>query len=639
MITQLGPGATVAGYRIESVLGRGGMGVVYLAEDLRLNRKVALKLIAPELAADPRFRERFLREAELAASLDHPHVLPVYGAGETDGQLWIAMRYVEGEDLDTLLAREGPLEPLRAVELVRQVGEALDAAHGRGLVHRDVKPANVLVAPVAAGEHCYLTDFGLARAREDETVAASSAHLSGTVAYAAPERLAGRFVDGRADVYSLGCVLFECLAGEPPFVRRRPSATVAAHIDEEPPSVWTLRPELPSEVDDVVAKALAKEPGERYATCGELCAAARLALAPAQPRRRSLGALAGVAALVVVALVAALAVALTRDGADAAAESPVSPASPASPTRDFLIRLDPAFGRVVARTRLDGTPLAIAADDRWVWVAADGTLSRIDPGSNSVTATFDLPPLSPFVRITAAGGDVLLVDGERVLRLAAGADAVEWVDIPALVPGGEIGLVIVAGGSLWLTEATPIPGQLLRVDPETGRVIARLGKDLVPTEIVGEDFLWAIASTKNKAKSTFVRVDTDTNEITPLSGLSRIGDHFDAWVAADGAVVGEGSVFMPNVEIRTVLRLDPRTGEVQARLPIPGGAPKLAAGGGALWLADSAGPPEEDRGWIRRYHLPPETPGQHYINLDGEPWDLEITGDSVWVLVRRQEPG
>src|SRR5262245_61753887 len=190
------------------------MGVVYLATDLRLERKVALKLVAPEIADDARFRERFLRESRLAASLDHSHIVPVHAAGETDGQLWIAMRYVQGTDLRTLLDEEGPLEPARAIELCSQIGEALDAAHAHGLVHRDVKPANVLVTQEGGEEHCYLSDFGLAR-RPETTEIAGGAHLSGTIDYTAPEQTAREPLDHHADVYSLGCVLYECLVGEP----------------------------------------------------------------------------------------------------------------------------------------------------------------------------------------------------------------------------------------------------------------------------------------------------------------------------------------------------------------------------------------------------------------------------------------
>ena len=197
---------------------------------------MALKLVAPELAADPRFRERFLRESRWRRRSITPTSCPVYAAGETDGRLWIAMRYVQGTDLKTLLDQEGPLEPARAVELVSQVGEALDAAHAHGLVHRDVKPANVLVTEEGGEEHCYLADFGLARTADLEPGAARRAHLSGTSTTRPPSRSPHEPLDHRADVYSLGCVLYECLAGEPPFKRPRPAATLFAHASEPPPS-------------------------------------------------------------------------------------------------------------------------------------------------------------------------------------------------------------------------------------------------------------------------------------------------------------------------------------------------------------------------------------------------------------------
>src|SRR5688500_9432184 len=192
-------GTQLAGYRIDGVLGRGGMGVVYRATELALDRPVALKLIAPELAGDAVFRERFLRESRLAASIDHPGILPVYAAGEADGELFLATRFVEGRDLGVLLDQEGPLAPERALELVGQIAEALDAAHGRGLVHRDVKPGNVLVD---AAEHCYLSDFGLSRQLGAETRTGTGA-LAGSLDYVAPEQIRREEVDGRTDQYAL----------------------------------------------------------------------------------------------------------------------------------------------------------------------------------------------------------------------------------------------------------------------------------------------------------------------------------------------------------------------------------------------------------------------------------------------------
>jgi tetratricopeptide (TPR) repeat protein len=270
----LRPGTDVAGYRIEEVVGRGGMGVVYLAEQLRLKRRVALKLLAPELAGDERFRERFLRESELAASLDHPNVVDIYDAGEVDGLLYLAMRYVDGTDLGTVLAQEGRLEPARAIAIVGPMADALDAGHGLGLVHRDVKPANVLLAREGG---VYLADFGLTR-HAGEGSPVEKPHLSGTLEYVAPEQIDGELPDVRADVYSLGCVLYHCLAGEPPFPKESPMALLWAHFDEQPPSLRERQPELPAAIDEVIAKALAKEPEERYASCGELAAAAAAAL-------------------------------------------------------------------------------------------------------------------------------------------------------------------------------------------------------------------------------------------------------------------------------------------------------------------------------------------------------------------------
>ena len=255
-VSDLSVGSELLGYRTEAVLGRGGMSVVYLAEDLRLKRKVALKLLAPTLAEDEAFRERFLVESELAASLDHPNIVPIYAAGDANEQLFIAMRYVEGDDLKRLL-RDGPLSAERTIEVCAQVAAALDFAHERGLVHRDVKPSNVLLD---ARGHVYLADFGLTRRLAEPR--AVEPGLFGTIDYVAPEQIRGDEVDGRADVYSLGCLLCECLAGEPPFRRVTEAAALFAHLEEEPPA--------PPGLEHVIPKALAKEPHHRYSRCAEL---------------------------------------------------------------------------------------------------------------------------------------------------------------------------------------------------------------------------------------------------------------------------------------------------------------------------------------------------------------------------------
>jgi serine/threonine-protein kinase len=264
-------GETFGGYEIESLLGRGGMGAVYLATHARLGRKVALKTIAPELSHDEAFRARFLRESQLVASLDHPNVIPIYDADEVDGVLYIAMRYVSGPSLQALLRARGALAPAEALHIAEQIGGALDSAHAAGLVHRDVKPANILVAE--PGDHAYLCDFGLARGTRSEGLTETGSFL-GSVDYCAPEQIEGRPLDGRTDVYALGCVLYHCLAGEPPFRRDSDFLVLEAHVRDLVPALREARPEL----DRVLATAMAKDPDARYPNGRALAGAFRAAL-------------------------------------------------------------------------------------------------------------------------------------------------------------------------------------------------------------------------------------------------------------------------------------------------------------------------------------------------------------------------
>jgi serine/threonine-protein kinase len=272
-------GALVSGYRLEEQIGRGGMAVVFRARDERLGRLVALKVLGPELAADEGFRQRFLRESRAAAAVDDPHIIPVHEAGEAGGVLFIAMRYVPGGDVRTLLQREGPLAAGRVAAIISAVASALDAAHGQGLVHRDIKPANMLL-DVRPGrpDHVYLSDFGLSKAWEGSTGLTGTGLFLGTVDYAAPEQIEGRAVDGRADQYALGCAAFELLAGDPPFRRDQGMAVMYAHLSAPPPSLTERRPALAPEVDAVFGRVLAKSPDERYARCGEFADALRSAL-------------------------------------------------------------------------------------------------------------------------------------------------------------------------------------------------------------------------------------------------------------------------------------------------------------------------------------------------------------------------
>jgi serine/threonine-protein kinase len=307
-------------YTIESLLGRGGMGTVFLARHARLDRRVALKVISPALADDPDFRARFLRESQLAASLDHPHVIPIYDADEVGGVLYLAMRYVDGPSLGALIRESGPLSRADTLGIAEEIGGALDAAHAESLVHRDLKPANILLTE--SERHSYLCDFGLAKRTSTRGVTHAGAFL-GTIDYCSPEQIRGDVLDGRADVYSFGCVLYHCLAGEPPYARENDVAVLQAHLNDPPP-------EIAPDLDGVFARAMAKDRADRYPTAGALANDLRAAIAgdapatvaiPAEqptrvvPRRTNRARWGWAAALVVLlAVIAAVAaIWLTRD--------------------------------------------------------------------------------------------------------------------------------------------------------------------------------------------------------------------------------------------------------------------------------------------------------------------------------------
>jgi hypothetical protein len=350
-IAQLTTGELIAGYRVDGLAGHGGMGVVYRATQLSLGRTVALKLIAPALADDTHFRERFERESRLAASIDHPNVLPVYEAGETDGTLFIAMRWVDGTDLRTLIHRGGGIEPRRATRIVGQVAAGLDAAHNLGLVHRDVKPANILI--VVGADHAYLTDFGLMKRIRGGDQLTDSGEFVGTIDYIAPEQIRGDGCDARSDVYSLGCVLFHSVSGRVPFDADSGIAKIYAHLNETPPRAASFTPALPAALDAVVARAMAKDPDARYASAGDFARAAARATAQAavpgltpasgtapaptvalehgvrpprrRPRRRGTRALAALAILIAAGAAAA---GLALRGSDEQQRSPSRPSRP-----------------------------------------------------------------------------------------------------------------------------------------------------------------------------------------------------------------------------------------------------------------------------------------------------------------------
>jgi serine/threonine-protein kinase len=284
---EIGVGTTIGGYRLTQQIGQGGMGVVYLGESEQNGVRVAVKLLTPDLARQSGFRERFVREARYANSLRHPNVIEVYDAGEQEGVLYIVMQFVEGTDLKNLLAREGALAPGRAVNLLGQVAGALDAAHAQGLLHRDIKPGNIMISPPAGPgqpEHCFLADFGLSKNVSSDSIALTAqGEFVGTIDYTAPELVLGKKADSRLDVYSLGCLFFECLAGAPPFNKERDVEVLYAHIQDPPPTITSMRGDVPPALDDVIAKAMAKKPGDRFDTCSEFTDAARAVVGEPPP--------------------------------------------------------------------------------------------------------------------------------------------------------------------------------------------------------------------------------------------------------------------------------------------------------------------------------------------------------------------
>ena len=280
---RLAPGSLLAGYRVEDEIGRGGMAVVYRAYDDHLDRRVALKVLAPELARDEVFRARFIQESRIAAATEHPNIIPVFSAGEADGVLYIAMRYVPGGDVRTLIDRVGPLPPARACALIAQAASALDAAHARGLVHRDVKPTNMLleISPrTSRPDHLYLSDFGLAKPSAAATGLTATGQFFGTVDYVAPEQIQGEPLDGRTDQYALACTAFEMLSGSPPFRRENMMAVISAQLSEPPPPLSARVPGLPAAADQVIARALAKSPADRYERCLDFAEALLAACLP-----------------------------------------------------------------------------------------------------------------------------------------------------------------------------------------------------------------------------------------------------------------------------------------------------------------------------------------------------------------------
>ena len=601
MSVALVSGETFAGYRIESVVGRGGMGVVYRATDLRLERPVALKLVAPELAEDEVFRRRFLREPKLAAALDHPHVVPIYEAGEHEGRLYLAMRFVDGSDMRTLLRQEGGLPLERALAILAQVASALDAAHRRALVHRDVKPANVLVDEDG---HAYLTDFGVTKQVGGDST--DTGQIVGTLDYLAPEQIRGEAIDGGADQYALGCVMFECLTGAAPFHRATEAETLWAHMQDSVPPV-AGRPGL----DPVLRKALAKEPGDRYSSCGELIEAARLALTGLRVpvrlvRRRWAIVAAGVLALAAVAVIAA-----TRGG-----DSPPA-APPAPPAGNGLARIASGGARIASFTRAATPPSNIAVGEGSVWMlnTEDETVSRVDPRTGEVIRTFE--PRGHPTDIAAGAGALWIGTGPGDTRRVSRVDPVTTRTTRTVrLPGTDgwtsegFPMIAVGAGAVW---AINPDGNVSRMDSRSGRRVAAIPSPPGGSRTIaaGDAGVWV-----GGFDNTLTPIDPRTNRTgEPIEvGSNRLfGIAVGAgsvWATSEEGVLwrvdppvertielgagvqhvafGDGAAWAANWNDGTVSRVDSRTNLVTARVPV-GAAQALAAGAGSAWIAVAGG--------------------------------------------------
>jgi len=608
-------GDVVAGYEVGALAGRGGMGEVYRAHDPRLERPVALKLLSERLSDDDGFRERMLKESRLAASLDHPNVVPIYEAGEAEGRLFIAMRYVDGTDLKVLLRRAGALTPERAVAIAAQVADALDAAHAKGLVHRDVKPSNVLLDQQGGREHAYLADFGLTQSIAEAGPADGS--LMGTVDYVAPEQIRGDQVDGRADVYALGCLLFETLTGTLPFTGSSDVAVVYAHLEEAPPRPSERRQGLPAAVDDVLARAMAKDPDERPESCSALVDEARAALGLAQPRpatRRRIAVVALLAAGLAAAAATAVVLATRNDGTTTAS------------TGGSVVRIDPATDRVTSSYGLSGHPRSVTIARNRVWVGdfRDGSLWRLDPARGDLqrfTTTGeprDLTSLGSSIYVAGDGNTIFdgsvtrydAVTGAREAGLkltacsVAAGEGVVWVAGCPLIerlstgPGALRTLVTklvpyqrpasaetvrfamhdmaVGEGWLWVI-GDAVDRRVFRVDPRTGAIRGITRLPFAPGAIAaGAGGVWVTGSIRD----VVARLDPRDGRVRKTIRVGR---------GVGGVAVGAGAVWVASALDREVSRIDPKTGTIVARIPVDGSPREIVVGAGGIWVTADAG--------------------------------------------------
>jgi YVTN family beta-propeller protein len=595
----LSTGSVLGDFRIDDEIGRGGMGVVYRATQVSLGRPVALKVISEALSDREGFRERFERESRLAASLDHPNIIPVYAAGEHDGVLFIAMRYVDGTDLRALLSAEGAFDPPRAAGVVAQVASALDAAHERGLVHRDVKPANVLVAARGGGEHTYLTDFGLTKRTASDSGLTAAGEWVGTLDYVAPEQLRGESVDGRADVYALGCVLYELLTGQVPFARDDDIAKLWAHISDPAPSALELAPDTPSPLAAVAACSMEKDPRDRFQTAGDMGRAA-LAAVPGlgdtgQRARMAAGRRRGVpggdgwtragetavlpderrsrfrarrpallaAAALLAACAAGLAVLLLSGG-----ESEPETAGGASAGRQ------PA-GFVTDRIRVGDSPAGVGLEGDSAWIANEGdaTVTRVDLSTRRARRPAIHVGKNPTAVGTGAGSVwVANSGGGSVTRIDARSGRVLQT-IP--VGGGPIDIAV-GVTSVWVSTQD---ARVVKIDARSGQVIdPDIGIKAEGALDLGLGRLWIADRLDGTLRVYFISTGRLSDAPLLLGDAPtdiRVGPHY-AW----SAVAGDG----------VIRRLSIASGGAGSRVIRTGGRPEvIAMSRSSVWVADTEG--------------------------------------------------
>jgi hypothetical protein len=598
-------GGVLAGYEIGRLLGRGGMGEVYVAFDPRLERPVALKVLAPRLAEDEQFRARLLRESRLAASLDHPNVVPVYDAGETDGVLFIAMRYVDGTDLRELLRADGPLSPERAIAIVQQVAGALDTAHARGLVHRDVKPSNVLIDRAEGREHCYLADFGLTQSVRGQP--ATDGQLLGTIDYVAPEQIRGDPIDGRADVYALGCLLYEALTGERPFDRPSDVATIFAHLEEEPTPASDRRPELPSAIDPVLTRAMAKNPADRHETCTALVEDARVALdvattAPRLSRRRL------VVAAIVVAVAAAAILALRGPGGETA------------PPPGALVRIGAESGEIEGRYSLPAVPTHVTTAAGDVWFAAGDALWRLDPDGGEP------------VKVETIGAiDDLTALGETVYVATQGETFAEGLVVPYFVDGirGD-GLALLACSlgahpsvGLWASDCQNVR----ELDTRPGRPSIAKTVELPFLQPVSTGTTrWCVCDVAAGEGDVWAVGDAADRRLWRIAAAGQVTATVDLPIAPRSIATTPGAVWISAPLDDVLVKVDTRSNRVVGQIPVGRSPAGVAADGDAVWVASQLD------GTVARVD-PASGTVQDEIAVGGRPTELAVADGTLWVTV------